>query len=130
VDAIQQANLEFVPIVGADLGAFVAQLLDEESYPGLVGAAVTNTAAVGGAGVNLAVKLLSGEEVETAPDADQPNTVLLVPVLAENVTEDGRGVLESWQVDGLDPLWPLGLQIEGWTTYTPEQAVGCVGPGE
>jgi ribose transport system substrate-binding protein len=130
VDAIQQANLDFVPIVGADLGAFVAQLLDTENYPGLVGAAVTNTAAVGGAGVNLALKLLNGEAVETAADAAQPNTVLLIPVLAANDTPEGVALLESWQVDGLDPLWPLGLQIEDWTSYTPEQAVACVGPGE
>jgi ribose transport system substrate-binding protein len=130
VDAIQQANLDFVPIVGADLGAFVNMLLDTDNYPGLEGAAVTNTAAVGGAGVGLAVKLLSGEEVQTAADAPQPNTVLLVPVIAENTSDDGRALLASWQVDGLDPLWPLGLQIEGWTTYTPEQAVDCAGPGE
>jgi ribose transport system substrate-binding protein len=128
VDAISQANLDFVPIVGADLGAFVAQLLDSEGFAGLEGSAVTNTAAVGGAGVNLALKLLNGETVETAPDAPQPNTVLLDPVLADNVTDDGRATLESWQVDGLDPLWPLGLTIEGWTTYTPEQAVACEGP--
>jgi ribose transport system substrate-binding protein len=130
VDAVQQANLDFVPIVGADLGAFVAQLLDSEGFAGLEGSAVTNTAAVGGAGVNLALKLLNGETVETAADAPQPNTVLLDPVLADNVTDEGRATLESWQVDGLDPLWPLGLTIEGWTTYTPEQAVACLGPGE
>jgi ribose transport system substrate-binding protein len=128
VDAIKAANKEYVPIVGADLGAFVAQLLDEENYPGLEGAAVTNTAAVGGAGVNLAIKLLDGEEIETAEDATQPNTVLLDPVLADNVSDDGRSMLESWQVDGLDPLWPLGLQIEGWTSYEPEQAIDCEGP--
>jgi ribose transport system substrate-binding protein len=130
VDAVQQANLEFVPIVGADLGAFVAQLLDTAGFAGLEGSAVTNTAAVGGAGVNLALKLLNGEEVETAAEATQPNTVLLAPVLADNVSDEGRALLESWQVDGLDPLWPLGLTIEGWTTYTPEQAIACVGPGE
>lgn len=130
VDAVQQANLGFVPIVGADLGAFVTQLLDPEGFAGLEGSAVTNTAAVGGAGVSLALALLNGEEVETAPDATQPNTVLLDPVLADNTTDEGRALLESWQVDGLDPLWPLGLQIEGWTTYTPEQAVACLGPGE
>jgi ribose transport system substrate-binding protein len=130
VDAIQQANLDFVPIVGADLGAFVAQLLDTENYPGLVGAAVTNTAAVGGAGVGLALKLLNGETVDTAADAPYPNTVLLTPVLADNVSDSGKALLQSWQVDGLDPLWPLGLQIEGYTDYTPEQAVACQGPGE
>lgn len=129
VDAIKAANEDFVPIVGADLGAFVAQLLNEEEYPGLEGAAVTNTAAVGGAGVNLALKLLNDEEIETAEGAEQPNTVLLTPVVADNTTDEGRQTLESWQVDGLDPLWPLGLQIEGWTTYTPEQAIECVGPG-
>ena len=129
VDVIKDAEKEFVPIVGADLGAFVAQLLNEEEYPGLEGAAVTNTAAVGGAGVNLAIKLLDGETVETAPDAPQPNTVLLTPVVADNTSDEGRSTLESWQVDGLDPLWPLGLEIEGWTSYTPDQAVACEGPG-
>ena len=53
--------------------------------PGLKGAAVTNTAAVGGAGVNLALKILNGETAETDPSATQPNTVLLKPVLADNV---------------------------------------------
>jgi ribose transport system substrate-binding protein len=128
VDAIKAANEEFVPIVGADLGAFVAQLLDDEGFAGLAGAAVTNTAAVGGAGVNLALKLLNGETVETDPDASQPNTVLLDPVVADNTSDDGRAMLESWQVDGLDPLWPLGLEIEGWTTYSPEEAIACDGP--
>ena len=130
VDAIKGANKPYVPIVGADLGAFVAQLLDETNYPGLEGAAVTNTAAVGGAGINLALKLLKGETIATDPDASQPNTVLLVPVVAENTSDDGKALLASWQVDGLDPLWPLGLQIDGWTTYTPDQAIDCKGPGE
>lgn len=130
VDAIYGANKTPVPIVGADLGAFVSQLLNTTDYPGLEGAAVTNTAAVGGAGVDLAVKLLNGESVETDPSATQPNTVLLKPVLADNTSDSGKSMLQSWQVDGLDPLWPLGLQIEGWTTYTPQQAVACKGPGE
>jgi ribose transport system substrate-binding protein len=130
VDGIKGANKPFVPIVDADLGGFVTQLLDPTNYPGLVGAAVTNTAAVGGAGVTLALKLLNGEAVETDPSATQPNTVLLTPVVADNVSDAGKSTLKSWQVDGLDPGWPLGLQIEGWTTYTPEQAIACKGPGE
>jgi ribose transport system substrate-binding protein len=130
VDVIKAAGKDFVPIVGADLGAFVGQLLNPTDFPGLEGAAVTNTAAVGGAGIGLALKILSGESVETDPSASQPNTVLLKPVLAENVTDEGKALLASWQVDGLDPLWPLGLQIDGFTTYTPEQAVACKGPGE
>jgi ribose transport system substrate-binding protein len=131
VDAIKAQGKEFVPIVGADLGAFVTQLLDETNYPGLEGAAVTNTAAVGGAGVNLAIKLLNGETVATDSSAPKPNTVLLVPVVADNTTEEGKALLQSWQsVPGLDPTWPLGIEIEGWTSYTPEQAIACKGPGE
>ena len=107
-----------------------ASSLNATDYAGLKGAAVTNTAAVGGAGVGLALKLLNGETIETAPAPARPNTVLLEPVVADNVTDEGKALLESWKVDGLDPLWPLGLQIEGWTTYTPEQAVACKGPGE
>ena len=128
VDAIKAAKKPFVPIVGADLGGFVGQLLDPAGYPDLKGAAVTNTAAVGGAGINLALKLLAGEPVTTA--GERPNTVLLDPVAADNVSDEGKALLASWQVDGLDPNWPLGLQIEGYTTYTPEQAVACKGPGE
>ena len=127
VDAAKAGSKELKPIVGADLGAFVNQLLTET---GLEGAAVTNTAAVGGAGVNLAIKLLNGETVETDDSAPKPNTVLLKPVLADNTSDAGKALLESWQVDGLNPQWPLGLQIEGYTTYTPQQAVDCKGPGD
>ncbi len=130
VDAIKAANKPFVPIVGADLGAFVKQLLDPVGYPGLEGVAVTNTAAVGGAGIGLALKLLAGETVATDPSASQPNTILLKPVAADNVSDAGKALLASWQVDGLDPNWPLGLYIDGYTTYTGAQAVACKGPGE
>ena len=68
--------------------------------------------------------------METAADAAQPNTVLLDPVVADNVSDEGKATLESWLVDGLDELWPLGLQIEGWTTYTFDQMKACKGPGE
>ena len=131
VDAIKASGKPFVPIVGTDRGSFTKQLLDATGYPGLKGAAVTNTAAVGGAGVALALKLLQGQKVDTDPTASQPNTVLLTPVLADNLTDAGKKTLDSWQsVKGLTPTWPLGLQIPGWTTYTPEQAVACKGPGE
>jgi len=130
VDAIKAANKKFVPIVGADLGGFVAQLLDPTGYPDLKGIAVTNTAAVGGAGVGLALKLLKGESVTLAPSPARANTVLLDPVGADNTTDAGKALLKSWQVDGLDPNWPLGLQIDGYTTYTGAEAVACKGPGE
>ena len=81
---------------------------------------MTNTAAVGGAGVTLALQLLNGATVATSPDAPQANTVLLDPVLVDNLTADGQAQLKAWQsVPGMDPLWPLSLSIDGWTTYDP-----------
>jgi ribose transport system substrate-binding protein len=131
VDAIKAANKPYVPIVGADLGAFVKQLLDPAGYPGLNGVAVTNTAAVGGAGISLALKLLNGESVTTAPAPARANTVLLDPVAVDNTTDAGKAQLQAWQsVPGLDPNWPLGIEVEGYTTYTPDQAIACKGPGE
>jgi len=120
IDAIKAANKPFVPIADADIGAFVKQLLDPAGYPDLVGAAVTNTASVGGAGVNLAHKLLNGETVEQTAGAGRPNTILLDPQLLDNTTEQGRTDLQAWiSVPGMDPLWPLSLEIPGWTTYDP-----------
>src|SRR5689334_566587 len=65
IDAVKAANKPFVPIADADVGGFVTQMLDTANFPGLKGAAVTNTASVGGAGVTLALKLLSGQTVTT-----------------------------------------------------------------
>jgi ribose transport system substrate-binding protein len=130
VESIKAANKPFVPMVGADRGIFVTPMLDPTKYPGLKGAAVTNTAAVGGAGVALALKLLNGEQVTTDPSAPKPNTVLLKPVLADNLTDAGKTTLQSWLVEGLKSDWPLGLQVEGYTHYTPEQAIACKGPND
>jgi ribose transport system substrate-binding protein len=119
VDAIKAANKPFVPIADADIGGFVAQLLDPTNFPGLKGAAVTNTASVGGAGITLALKLLNGETV-TASAGAKANTVLLDPVLLDNLTDTGKAGLKAWvSVPGMDPLWPLSLSIQGWTTYDP-----------
>ena len=51
-----------------------------------------------------------------APGADP----VLDPVLLDNTTDAGKAGLKAWQsVPGMDPLWPLSLSIEGWTTYDP-----------
>ncbi len=120
VDAIKAANKKFVPIADADIGAFVKQLLDQTNYPGLIGAAVTNTASVGGAGVNMAYKLLTGQTIQPSAGAGRPNTVLLDPQILDNTTAQGKADLQKWiSVPGLDPLWPLSLSIPGWTDYDP-----------
>jgi ribose transport system substrate-binding protein len=120
VDAIKAAGKDFVPIADADIGAFVNQLLDEENYPGLVGAAVTNTAAVGGAGVSLAHKLLTKQAVTPSEGAGRPNTILLDPQILDNTTDQGKTDLQAWiSVPGMNPLWPLALSIPGYTDYDP-----------
>jgi ribose transport system substrate-binding protein len=128
IDAIKASGKKFIPLVGTDRGGSVTKFLDPTNYPGLDGAAVTNTAAVGGAGIALALKLLNGESIKTDPTAAQPNTVLLDPVLADNQTDAGKAKLQSWLVPGLDPAWPLSLEVEGYTHYTPQQAIACKGP--
>jgi ribose transport system substrate-binding protein len=128
IDAIKAAGKKFIPLVGTDRGGSVTKALDPTNYPNLDFSAVTNTAAVGGAGVALALKLLNGETIKTDPSAAQPNTVLLDPVLADNLTDAGKAELQSWLVPGLDPAWPLGLKVEGYTHYTPQQAIACTGP--
>jgi ribose transport system substrate-binding protein len=120
VDAIKAANKPFVPIADADIGGFVAQLLDPVGFPGLVGAAVTNTASVGGAGVSMAYKLLHGDTIQQSEGAGRPHTVLLDPQILDNTTDQGKADLQKWiSVPGMDQLWPLSLSIPGWTDYDP-----------
>ena len=97
------------------------------TIPGLVGAAVTNTASVGGAGVNMAYKLLTGEKLEQTAGAGRPNTVLLDPQVLDNTTDKGKADLKAWvSVPGLDPAWPLSLAIPGWTDYDPNGGPGLL----
>lgn len=131
VDAIKAAGKPFVPIADADIGQFVNDLLDPVGYPNLVGAAVTNTASVGGAGVKLAYDLLTGTAVTPSAGAGRPNTVLLDPQILDNTTADGKTALKAWvSVPGMDPLWPLSLSIPGWTDYVPTGVPSsCAGAG-
>jgi ribose transport system substrate-binding protein len=120
VEALQAQNANLVPIVGADNAGFVQQLIDVD---GLQGAAVTNPASVGGAGVTLALQILNGQ----APS--DPN-VLVDPVVWENTSDSGRAMLAEANDPDIDPTWPLGIHIEGWTTYTKDQILACEGPGQ
>jgi ribose transport system substrate-binding protein len=140
VDAIQAAGEPFVPIVGADLRAFVEQLLNVSgNYEGLEGIAVYNPAAVGGAGVELALRVLNGEDVETTTrtlqdsagnDVDISAVFLPEPQAYDNATDEGKASLEEINVPELDPLWPVSWEIEGWTDYTFDEMKACKGPGE
>ena len=114
VDALADADM-LVPVVGADNAGFVQQLLEVE---GLEGAAVTNPASVGGAGVTLALQILNGD----APD--EP-AVLVDPVVWDNTSEEGTATLTEANDPDIDETWPLGITIDGWTDYTKEDILAC-----
>lgn len=120
VDAMKTANHPLVPLVGADNAGFVTQLLNE---PDLKGAAVTNPSAVAGAGLVLALQLLAGE-------TPAETTVHVTPELWDNTTDAGKAALAAAQNPNLNELWPLGLTVKDWTTYTVDDVIACKGPGE
>ena len=140
VDAIQVAGKPFVPVVGADLKGFVEQLLNlSGNYDGLEGLAVYNPAAIGGAGVKLALDALNGVEHETTTlkrttadgvEHDIKVTLLPVPEAYDNTTDAGRAKLAEIDVEGLNVLWPVSWSINGWTDYSLDQMLACKGPGE
>jgi ribose transport system substrate-binding protein len=140
VTAIKKANKPFVPIVGADLKGFVEMLLNKDGgYEGLKGLAVYNPAAIGGAGMKLALQALNGEtiksEQKTVKDS-QGNDVqiqaifLPVPEAYDNTTDAGKAKLAEIDVEGLNNLWPVSWYINSWTDYTIDQMLACKGPGE
>ncbi len=120
VDALKAANHPYVPIVGADNAGFVTQLLAAD---GPKGAAVTNPASIGGAGVTLALQILAGQKpTET--------TVHVTPELWTNTDDAGKASLTAAADPSLPKTWPLGLTIKDWTTYTKPELIACKGPGE
>ena len=100
------ADEDLVPIVGADNAGFVQQLLEVE---GLVGAAVTNSAAVGGAGVTLALQILNGEE-------PAEKVTLTEPQIWANDTEEGLAQLEEANDPDIDPTGRCSTPSRGGPT--------------
>ena len=109
-----------MPIVGADNAGFVAQLAKVD---GLRGAAVTNPGSVGGAGVALAIQILDGR-------IPANKTVLVDPVVWDNTSDAGKGLIAGAQNPNLSPEWPVSVSIPGWTNYSMDRIVVCKGPGE
>ena len=129
VDAIKAAGKPFVPIVGADLKGFV----------GLKGLAVYNPAAIGGAGLKLALQALNGETIDskdvtvkdsTGADKQIKAIFLPTPEAYDNTTDAGKAKLEEIDVAQLNNLWPVSWYINGWTDYTIDQMLACKAPGE
>ncbi len=129
VDAIKAAGKPYVPIVGADLRAFVEQLLNTSGdYEGLKGIAVYNPAAVGGAGVKLALR---APQRRDSPQIGENNTVLLPePRGVGQRQRRGQGQAPEIDEPEIDPLYPVSWYIDGLTDYTLDEMLACKGPGE
>jgi ribose transport system substrate-binding protein len=116
VEQFQNANAEFIPVVGADNNEFVQQLVNLE---GLEGAAVSNPPSVGGVGTAVALDVLQGEDVD--------NETLLTPVVTD--TSDPDALMALYQED-IPAGWSSTMVIEPYTTYEAEDVIACTGPGE
>jgi ribose transport system substrate-binding protein len=140
VTAIKNAGKQYVPIVGADLKGFVEMLLNKDGgFDGLKGLAVYNPAAIGGAGVSLALKALNGETIDsqdktvkdsTGKDVQIKAIFLPTPEAYDNTTDEGKAKLQEIDVEGLNNLWPVSWYIDGWTDYSIDEMLACKAPGE
>ena len=116
VPQFEIAGVDYVPVVGADNNEFVAQLL-EFNEDGLTGAAVSNPPSIGGVGAAVALNILEGQDV--------PPDTLITPVVLSSQEE-----LEAVYVPALAAGWSSYMVIEPYVSYTADQVVACVGPGE
>jgi ribose transport system substrate-binding protein len=118
VKTFQTLNKPFVPIVGADNNEFIHQLLTMNAE--LKGAAVTNPATIGGVGTSIALDVLDGKQVERES--------ILTPQVWDYAT--AKDQLEKNYFADRDPTYSSQVQVEPYTSYTPEQLFACKGPGE
>jgi ribose transport system substrate-binding protein len=115
VDAYKTAKKPLVPIVGADNNGFLQQIIDDKE---LEGAAVTNPAIIGGVGASIAIDALTGKNPE--------RITTLTPEVwdRENKSEWEKNVNKD-----LPPTYSTVMEVEPYTTFTPEQLTACKGPG-
>lgn len=106
VNAFKTAGKPYVPVVGADNNGFVQQIISLHAK-GFDGAAVTNPSTIGGAGMRIALDLLSGKSV--------PKINKLTPQVwdyAHNLSE-----LKAAAVKDHGPTFTVGWNVPGYTTY-------------
>jgi ribose transport system substrate-binding protein len=121
VDAYKTANRKYVPMVDADNNGFMGQALELKDA-GLVGIAVTNPPAVGGAGLAVALDVLAGKK--------EPRVIHLTPAVYDNTTKGGMEWLKTYYDPKVDPTYPVYSPVKPYTHYTVAQEKACKGPGE
>jgi len=113
VDQFAVANVDPVPVVGADNNGFIRQMIG-----GQPGVAVTNPPAIGGVGASIAISALQGDN----PAA----TTLLTP--ATFAAEDKDQLEELYDEDQND-WWSTYVEIDPYTSYKAADVTACKAPG-
>ena len=116
VDAFKKAGKPYVPIVGADNYGFIRQV--KSVLPPGMGAAVTNPASIGGAGVTQVLSVLDGKTTQKWIKLDPK--ALTWP---KDKTQINKFANPKAPPDG-----SATLQLPPWTTYTLAELKACQGP--
>ena len=119
VEQFQVADVDFVPIVGADNNGFVEQLI-QLADAGLIGAAVTNPPAIGAVGMAIALDALTGN--------NPPHETILTPQV---FTTSDIDALNAIYAPDEQVGWSTYVDIEPYTSYNGSADVStCTAPGE
>lgn len=118
-DAYHTAHKPFVPVVGADNNGFIGQLIHWKA-DGLTGAAVTNPASVGGAGLAVALDVLQHK--------NEPHVIKLTPEVWANTTAAGMASLNRAYHENFDPYYSVDTEVKPYTTFTTAELKACQGP--
>jgi ribose transport system substrate-binding protein len=121
IEAIKTAHKPFVPLVGADNAGFIKQLIDYKK-DGLTGVAVSNSPAIGAAGLVVALDVLQKKE--------RPHLIQIVPAAWDNTTDAGVEALKALYDPNIAPTDPVYGPIPKFGHFTAEQEKACKGPGE
>ena len=121
IEAIKAAHKPFVPFVGADNNGFIKQLIDYKK-DGLLGVAVSNSPAIGAAGLVVALDVLqkkNRDRVTTVPTAWYDNT-----------TDENVEKLKALYDPNVAPTDPVYGPEKDYGHFTAAQEKACKGPGE
>ncbi|HEY0909011.1 MAG TPA: substrate-binding domain-containing protein [Bradyrhizobium sp.] len=121
IEAFKTAHKPYVPFVGADNAGFIKQLIDHKS-DGLVGVAVSNSPAIGAAGLVVALDVLQKK--------DRPHLIQIVPTAYDNTSEAGLAALKALYDPNVAPTDPVYGPIPEYGHFTAAQEKTCKGPGE
>jgi len=121
IEAIKAAHQPYVPFVGADNAGFFKQLIDYKK-DGLVGVAVSNSPAIGAAGLVVALDLLQGKSHE--------KLIRVAPTAWDNTTDEGVAAMKAMYDPDVAPTDPVYGPIANFGHFTAAQEKTCKGPGE